>query len=271
MTVRPQPRDWTRADQRNARRRPGRHRPVPRRVTRSRSTILRDLRRVVADVADATGSTLVELAAGTADGPAAFGLTDGLAIVHVGDIADRLCLWCPSPPGVPAEMVSTEPNRFFRPDPATVDPRWAWLGTYLDGRDDDAPDWDEIAAIITDALNVIADASAPATSAAAAIETDPDAPLTFTTDLWLHPGGNWYFVTLPVEVGAALAAAGALLRRGFGSLKVNATIGATTWSTSVFPDANSGTFVLPVKKPVRRAEGIDAGDSATVTIELART
>lgn len=32
---------------------------------------------------------------------------------HHGD--DRISLWCPAPPGVPEELVSPEPRRFFRP------------------------------------------------------------------------------------------------------------------------------------------------------------
>jgi hypothetical protein len=37
--------------------------------------------------------------------------------------------------------------------------------------------------------------------------------------------------------------------------------------TSVFP-SSSGSYLLPVKKPVRRAEGLEAGDVVTVELEL---
>lgn len=39
-------------------------------------------------------------------------------------------------------------------------------------------------------------------------------------------------------------------------------MGTSTWSTSVFPDKASGSFVLPVKKAVRKPQGIDVGDTA---------
>ena len=52
--------------------------------------------------------------------------------------------------------------------------------------------------------------------------------------------------------------------RGFGSVRVEVTLGETTWRTSVFPEAASGCFVLPVKKAVRRAEGVDPGDVGRV-------
>jgi len=38
------------------------------------------------------------------------------------------------------------------------------------------------------------------------------------------------------------------------------------WRTSVFPA--SECFVLPVKKAVRKAEGIEVGDLVTVTLDL---
>ena len=57
-------------------------------------------------------------------------------------------------------------------------------------------------------------------------------------------------------------------RRGFGSVKVRAAINGSRWSTSVFPDSSRGTFILPVKKAIRVAEGVEAGDAVTVVLEL---
>ena len=65
---------------------------------------------------------------------------------------DRLGFWCAAPPGVQQELVETEPERFYRPP--YVGGR-GWLGVYLDVPD---VDWDEIAAIVTDAYRVIAPA-----------------------------------------------------------------------------------------------------------------
>ena len=56
-------------------------------------------------------------------------------------------------------------------------------------------------------------------------------------------------------------------RRGFGSVKVEAVIGASRWSTSVFPQKAGGWF-LPVKKAICRAEGLEAGDEVAVRLEL---
>ena len=92
----------------------------------------------------------------------------------------------------------------------------------------------------------------------------------FEAELWpwdASPEGTaWVFVTVPEEETEEIR-----LRsgppRGFGSVRVEVTIGGSTWRTSVFPDKTRG-YVLPLKKAVRRAEGIDVGDRATVTVRL---
>jgi hypothetical protein len=44
-------------------------------------------------------------------------------------------------------------------------------------------------------------------------------------------------------------------------------IGDTRWTTSIFPDSARDVYVLPIKREVRRVEGLDPGDIATVTVE----
>ena len=56
-------------------------------------------------------------------------------------------------------------------------------------------------------------------------------------------------------------------RRGFGSLRVRVSVGGSTWTTSIFP-GDGGRYALPVKRAVRKAEALEAGDVATVTVEL---
>ena len=78
-------------------------------------------------------------------------------------------------------------------------------------------------------------------------------------------GTAWFFITVPEdETDEIRIHAGP--PRGFGSVRVEATIGTTTWRTSVFP--GSGGYALPVKKAVRRAESHQPGDTARVTLEL---
>ena len=55
---------------------------------------------------------------------------------------------------------------------------------------------------------------------------------------------------------------------GFGSVRVTATVGSSTWDTSVFPDKATGSFVLPVKKEVRGANDLLAGDAVEVQLRV---
>lgn len=95
----------------------------------------------------------------------------------------------------------------------------------------------------------------------------------FTAELWAHAEGpgSWHFVTLPVDVADDLrAAAGAAgPPTAFGSIRVRVTVGSTTWLTSLFPESQGGSMVLPVKKAVRVAEGLEAGDRVGVRVGLA--
>ena len=82
--------------------------------------------------------------------------------------------------------------------------------------------------------------------------------------------GAWYFVSLPFDVSDEIEAAAGPGRsdRGFGSVRVEVTVGTSTWRTSVFPSGERKTYVLPVKKAVRVAEGLDEGVQATVRLSL---
>jgi hypothetical protein len=91
----------------------------------------------------------------------------------------------------------------------------------------------------------------------------------FTAELWEYPAekASWFFVTLPTEVADEIEEAASTSRRGFGSVRVSVTIGSTCWATSLFPSKEAGSYLLPVKKAVRLAEGIDAGDPVEVEVE----
>ena len=56
-------------------------------------------------------------------------------------------------------------------------------------------------------------------------------------------------------------------RRGFGSVRVTVTLGDSRWQTSLFPNKD-GSWFLPIKKPVRVAEGLVDGDDVAVELQL---
>jgi hypothetical protein len=92
--------------------------------------------------------------------------------------------------------------------------------------------------------------------------------LTFASELWLWENGSWYFLTVPGEESDVVRDLSDGRRKGFGSVRVRATIGTTSWNTSLFPESKSGCFVLPCKKAVRKAEDLEEGAVVAVAIEL---
>jgi hypothetical protein len=94
--------------------------------------------------------------------------------------------------------------------------------------------------------------------------------ITVTAPLWLWTGGqgSWHFLTVPEGQAIEIRAHSfGNSRRGFGSVRVEATIGGVSWRTSVFPQ-KSGGYILPVKADVRRRAGLSAGDEVIVELEL---
>ena len=91
-----------------------------------------------------------------------------------------------------------------------------------------------------------------------------------TGPLWLWSGGqgSWHFLTIHEDQAIEIRAHSfGDSRRGFGSVRVEATVNGVAWRTSVFPQ-KSGGYILPVKADVRRRAGIAAGDEVTVELEL---
>jgi Domain of unknown function (DUF1905) len=93
----------------------------------------------------------------------------------------------------------------------------------------------------------------------------------FDAELWTwdaRRADSWTFVSLPAEASEEIRELAAGSRRGFGSVRVRVTVGGSTWTTSIFPGSAGVNYVLPIKRPVRKAEALDVGDVATLTVEL---
>jgi len=93
--------------------------------------------------------------------------------------------------------------------------------------------------------------------------------------VWLWQGsdgaaakGSWYFLTIDGETAQAIRAQ-AVNAAAWGSVYVEATIGATTWRTSLFPSKQAGGWLLPLKAAVRKAERIVEGSAVEVALTLA--
>ena len=93
----------------------------------------------------------------------------------------------------------------------------------------------------------------------------------FTAPLWLWAGkGAWHFITLPEDESQVIrmAVTRGGQNRGWGSVRVTASIGESRWQTSIFPDAKRNAYLLPVKADIRKAEGLSAGEAVEVRLSL---
>jgi hypothetical protein len=86
--------------------------------------------------------------------------------------------------------------------------------------------------------------------------------------MWSNDEGRMHFMSVPEEISGEIRAHAMLVRRGFGSVKVEVTLDDVTWRTSVFPSKSSGGYFLPVKIDVVRKTGIAADDEVTVAFDL---
>jgi hypothetical protein len=87
--------------------------------------------------------------------------------------------------------------------------------------------------------------------------------------LWQYDGpGAWYFVSLPTDVADDIRARFGPPASSFGSIKVEAAVRETRWTTSLFPDKTRRTYLLPIKKAVRVAENLEIGDVTTISLRL---
>jgi hypothetical protein len=53
---------------------------------------------------------------------------------------------------------------------------------------------------------------------------------------------------------------------GWGMIPVSAQVGDTPFTTSLYP--KDGGYVVPLKDAVRRAEGLELGDSVTIRLHV---
>ena len=86
-------------------------------------------------------------------------------------------------------------------------------------------------------------------------------------EVWKYEGpAGWYFVYVDKKDAKQIKES-KTKRVGFGFIPVNAKIGNTKWSTTLFP-SKSGDYLIAIKSTVRRAENIHEGDSVSIKCKL---
>lgn len=89
----------------------------------------------------------------------------------------------------------------------------------------------------------------------------------FAGPIWFWRGpAPWYFVTVPAQQAEELNAIAGAVTYGWGMIPVTGQIGATRWTTSLFP--KDGRYIVPIKSSVRRAENLDEGDTVTIRLTV---
>jgi hypothetical protein len=87
---------------------------------------------------------------------------------------------------------------------------------------------------------------------------------TGTVFVWRGPA-PFFFVAVPEAECEEVRAIAAAVTYGWGMIPVRVRIGGTEWRTSLFP--KEGSYLVPLKDAVRRAEGIGEGDVVGVRVE----
>lgn len=86
--------------------------------------------------------------------------------------------------------------------------------------------------------------------------------ITFSKKIWKWPGDmGWHFITVPREQYEQI-------RKEYprGMVHITARIGKTSWNTALFPHIKSKSFILPIKKTVRKKESLYENEEVTVKI-----
>jgi hypothetical protein len=91
--------------------------------------------------------------------------------------------------------------------------------------------------------------------------------LDITGPIWYWRGpAPWYFVTVPDEQSRAIKAIARMVTYGWGCIPVRVRIGATEYTTSLFP--KDDLYIVPVRASVRKAEGLGEGDVVTLRLTV---
>jgi hypothetical protein len=90
---------------------------------------------------------------------------------------------------------------------------------------------------------------------------------TFTASVWEWRGpAPYHFVSVPVEIAQEIKELASAVTYGWGMIPVAGKIGNTSFTTSLW--AKNGTYAVPLKDSVRKAEGISLDDTVSVELTL---
>ncbi len=91
--------------------------------------------------------------------------------------------------------------------------------------------------------------------------------LEFEGEIWYWKGpAPHHFVTVPTKGSEDLIAIQGSVTYGWGMIPATVRINETEWTTALWP--KDGQFIVPIKAVVRRAEGLEEGDTVAVRLQI---
>ena len=89
----------------------------------------------------------------------------------------------------------------------------------------------------------------------------------FTASVWEWRGpAPYHFVSVPPDIAAEIKELASAVTYGWGMIPVEGKIGNTSFTTSLW--AKNGTYAVPLKDAIRKAEGISIDDMVSVELAL---
>lgn len=99
--------------------------------------------------------------------------------------------------------------------------------------------------------------------------------LTYTVSddikVWRSSQSTWHYVSLSAAASEEIRALShyhQTRRRGWGAVRVTASLDTLTWQTSIFPAFDHGCYQLFLKADIRKQASLTVGDTVTVTLQL---
>ncbi|MBU3668721.1 MAG: DUF1905 domain-containing protein [Candidatus Taylorbacteria bacterium] len=92
---------------------------------------------------------------------------------------------------------------------------------------------------------------------------------TCTSTVWIYPSEttSWYFVEIPKEISEQIRV-GKVKPKSFGVVKIEARIGKVVWHTALFFNSRTKTYIVPIKKSIRRQCGVQDGDTVCLVFKI---
>ncbi len=89
----------------------------------------------------------------------------------------------------------------------------------------------------------------------------------FSATVWEWRGpAPFHFVSVPPDVAIEIKELASAVTYGWGMIPVSGKIGTTMFDTSLW--AKNGTYAVPLKDAVRKAEGISLNDLVSIELSL---